>query len=130
MKYGKRRRPLHVSSILLIALLLVACGVNARTQALRASLVTLNVARDTLLLVSKAREAQIVASATSKEEGKALLATWRAGVDKIARAFDDAYHLIYGAALLDDAKSSHDAVTAVADVLKMVDTLKTMKDPL
>lgn len=126
----RRLAQIATPGLLLIALLCAACGASARTLALRTSLVTLNVARDTLRTTSKDREDQIIAKATSKEEGKAKLATWRSGVDKIAATIDDAYHLIYGAALLDDAKSAQDAATAVTKVLELIKDLQALKDPL
>jgi hypothetical protein len=126
----QRLRRLTAPSLLLIALLIAACGASARTLALRTSLVSLNVARDTLLSISKTREDQIVAQSATKDEGKARFAAWRPVIDKIAAAIDDGYRLIYGAALLDDAKSASDAATAVAKVLELIKELKALKDPL
>lgn len=117
----------RVVPVLLIALLLGACGANARTRTLRVSLVSLNVARDTMLTVSKERETQIVEHAATKEEGRTQLDAWRASVDKVVVAIDDGYRAIYGAAILDDAKSVSDAVAAVAKVLALV---KDLKNPL
>jgi len=107
--------------LLLIALLTcAACGASARTQALRVGLVALNGARDTLLVTSKAREAQIVEHAATKEEGRAQLDAWRATVDKIAVAIEDGYRAIYGAAILNDVKSASAAGAAVTKALALL----------
>lgn len=121
---------LATPSLLLLALLLAACGANARTLALRTGLVSLNVARDTLLTVSKTREAQIIAATTTKESGAAQLATWRGVVDKVAAAIEDGYRAIYGAALLDDAASAASAASAVADALTLLKDLQGFVNPL
>lgn len=115
-------------ALLLIALWCAACGPNARTTALRGSLVTLNVARDTMLTVSRERETQIVEHCNppscSREEGHAQLDAWRKIVDRAAVALDDGYRLIYSAAILDDAKSLTDAIAAIQEALALLQTLK------
>jgi hypothetical protein len=108
-----------VVPILLILVILAACGANARTTALRANLVALNAARDTLLVVSKEREAQIVEKATSKEEGRAQLDAWRVNVDKVAAAIEAGYRAIYAAAILNDVKSASEAGAAVVRALAL-----------
>jgi hypothetical protein len=109
--------------------LIAACGASARTQALRTSLVALNAARDTLLTVSKDREAQIVAKATSKEEGRTQLDAWRADVDKVAAAIEVGYRAIHDAALLSDAKSAREAAIAAQKALSLIKDLKDLKNP-
>jgi hypothetical protein len=118
----------RVVPILLVALLVTgACGASAHTKALRASLVTLNVARDTLRAASKAREAQIVDACDppgcTREEGHARLEAWRARVDAVAAAIDDGYDAIWAASLLDDPKSARDAGSAVTRALDLVKSL-------
>lgn len=120
--------PRIVPILLLVALLATgACGASSRTKALRASLVTLNGARDTMRATSKAREAQIVdacdPASCTKEEGHARLEEWRAHVDEVAAAIDDGYDAIWAASLLDDLKSARDASTAVTRALELVKVL-------
>lgn len=121
------RRPSSSLVLLLLAAGLVACGANLRTKVLRTNLVALNVARDELFTLNKAREAQIVEQATSKDEGKAALTKWRARVDEFVTALHAAYQAIYTAAILDDAKSSGDAAAAVTQALSLYKTLKELK---
>lgn len=105
-------------------LALVACGASMRTKTLRVSLVSLNAARDTTLAVSKAREAQIVEQATTKEEGRAQLEAWRARADKIVAAIEIGYRAIYAAVILNDTKSAAEAGAATAKALTLVKELK------
>lgn len=111
-------------TFLLIVLVMGAC-VNARTQTLRVSLVALNTARDTMLATSKAREAQIVEHASSKEEGHVQLEAWRATVDMVSTAIDAGYRAIYGAAILDDLQSAQTAGAVVQKALVLLKTLGT-----
>lgn len=120
------KRRVAVPVALLLVLVCGACGASARTGALRTSLITLNVARDTVRAASKEREARIVKDAGSKDEGRTQLDAWRATVDKITMAIDDGYDAIWAGALLDDAKSVSAAEAAVAKALALV---KDMKNP-
>lgn len=118
--------------VLLLCLVgfVTACGASARVQALRTSLVATNVARDTLLTVSKERETQIVEKATSKEDGRTQLDAWRAKVDVVAKAIDAAYRGIHDAALLNDAKSASEAASAAKKALSLLKDLKDLKNPV
>lgn len=120
-------QPARLVVLLCLVSLVAACGANARVQALRTSLVATNVARDTLLMVSKERETQIVEKATSKEEGRTQLDAWRAKVDVVAKAIDVAYRAIHDAALLNDAKSASEAAIAAKKVLSLLKELKEIK---
>lgn len=115
--------------VLLLVLLVSACGASARTKALRTSLVALNVARDTMRATSKTREEQIVDAcdppSCAKEDGHARLEQWRAHVDAVAEAIDDGYDAIWAASLLDDLKSARDAGAAVTKALDLVKSLET-----
>jgi len=106
-------------TFVLLLLFVGACGASARVKVLRVNLVALNAARDTTLVVSKEREAQIVAKATSKEEGRAQLDAWRAKVDVVVAALTVGYQAIHDAALLNDAKSASEAGAAAAKALAL-----------
>ena len=114
----------RAARLVLLCLLVAACGTSSRTKALRVNLVAVNVARDTMLTVSKEREAQIVEKATSKEEGRAQIDAWRAKVDVVAKVIDDAYRAIHDAALLNNIKSEGEALAAVAKALALIKELK------
>src|SRR5688572_22785778 len=111
--------------IVMVCMLLAfaGCGANTRTKALRVGLVSLNAARDTTLEVSKAREALIVEQATTKDEGRAALDTWRAKVDVVFVALDAGYRAVFSASLLNDAKSASEAGAAIAKALALVKEL-------
>lgn len=110
--------------VLLCLVTAAACGASSRTKALRVNLVAVNAARDTMLAVSKAREAQIVEKATSKDEGRAQIDAWRMKVDVVAKAIDVAYRAIHDAALLNEAKSASEALAAVTKALALIKELK------
>lgn len=116
------RRPLPLLLVLLVVL--GACGASSRTKALQANLFALNVARDTLLEVSRTREGQIVADAKTKEDGRAELDAWRARVDPVVEALAKGYRVIAAAALLSDSQSASEAGAAVASALALARSLK------
>lgn len=121
-------RPLRL--LVVVGLLaLSACGASQRSRALRVGLTSLNVARDTMLAVSKERERQIVEHAATKEQGRTELDAWRTKVDKVALALEVGYRAIYAASILNDAKSASDAVTAVAIAVAAITALKPSPPP-
>lgn len=112
-----------ISAAVVLLVLLVACGANARRQTLQTQLVILNVSRDTVLEVSRRREAQIVEDAKTREEGRAALDAWRARVDPVIEAIGKGYRVIASAALLSDSTSAAEAVAAVAKAAQLAKEL-------
>jgi hypothetical protein len=116
--------------VLLIALLASGCGASATTTALRAGLVSLNGARDTMRSISAAREKQIVDSCNppscTDAQGHAQLDAWRVTVDKLKTALDAGYQAIYGATILADAKSASDALAAIQSALALFKDFQTL----
>ena len=106
----------------LVLAFLVACGASARTKALQGSLFALNAARDTVLEVSKKREAQIVDACNppdcTLEKGHAELEAWRDKVDVVVDALAKGYRLIAAAALVSDSQSATEALAAVAKAVE------------
>lgn len=122
-------RNLRNTAVLLLFLVFVgACGASARIKTLRVSLVTLNVARDTALTISKEREKQIYDGCNpptcTKEEGHARVDAWRVKVDEAIKALDAGYRAVHDAALLDDTKSAAAASAAAAKALTIYEKLK------
>lgn len=117
--------------IVLLFCLVAACGASSRTKALRVNLVALNTARDATLVLSKEREKQIYDACNppscTKEEGHARVDAWRVKVDIAIKALDVAYRAVHDAGLLDDAKSTSDAVAAAARALTLYNELKELK---
>lgn len=114
----------HAARLVVLLCFVAACGASARTKALQVNLVSLNAARDTMLAVSKEREAQIVEHTATKEEGRVQLDAWRQAVDKVAAAIEVGYRAIYAAAILNDVKSASDAAAAAAKALALLKELK------
>lgn len=113
------RRP----ALLLLVVLLAACGASARTKALQTQLLAVNVARDTLVAVSEKRQAQLVESAVSVDDGKAKLAAFRKAREPVVEAFEKAYRAIAAAALIDDASSVTEIAAAVMNAVTLVKEL-------
>jgi hypothetical protein len=107
------RRP----ALLLLVVVLAACGASSRTKALRAAHISVNVTRDTVLEVSRTRETQIVDACNppscTLEQGRAQLAAWRGKVDDVVGKLATAYRLLAAAALGSDAESASEAIKAV-----------------
>lgn len=91
--------------LLVLAIVLSACGASARDKTIRATFNATNVAADHLVTFSKEQEAKIVAEATSLPDGEAKLAAFRTKVDKAELALASVYRAIAVAALAKDDKS-------------------------
>lgn len=107
-------------TLLLIALVLSACGHSARTKSLSTSLLAVDVAADTVAELSDKRQEQIVHDAATLDEGVAQLAAFRAKrapvVDVIARAYKAIAAAALGETELTEvAKTVRDAVTAAKE---------------
>lgn len=90
---------------ILIALMLVACGgaqkretLDATRAGLGTAMEATNVAHDAFRAWSKAKEAGIVAGASSFDDGKAKLDAFRVEADKVHARFDVVYTAIKAAA--------------------------------
>jgi len=108
--------------IVLLLIAFVGCGASTRTKGLQAGLFALNAARDTVLEVSKKREAQIVDACNppdcTLEKGHAELEAWRDKVDVVVDALAKGYRLIAAAALVSDSQSATEALAAVAKAVE------------
>jgi hypothetical protein len=95
------RRP----ALSLLLVLLVACGASQREKTIRATFNATTVAADSLVAFSRTHEMAIVDAATSKEEGKAKLAEFRAKVDKAELTLTAVYRMTAAASLANDDQS-------------------------
>ena len=91
--------------VILCMLGLVACGPSARLRTIRATYAVANVSADHLAAYSEAHEAQIVAGATSPDDGRAQLVAWRDRVDHAEKVLATLYRAIAAASILDDSHS-------------------------
>lgn len=109
--------------VLLAATTLLACGASTRQKAIDTGLASLNAARDGFVTFDALHQEQIVAKATTLEEGKAQLAAWREKRKRVVDAFVIAYRALSTAALLNDDQSLAAFITAAATVAKTIDEL-------
>lgn len=128
MRHPDRRwRTGAAIAIMMIAFapyLLLACGPSSRGKALRASLVGVDASRDGFLAYDQEAQAKIVADATSLEEGRAALDTYRAERQKVVAAFEVAYRMI-ALALVDKADLPA-VVEAAASLQDAIDSLRQL----
>lgn len=88
--------------VALIATVLDGCSSHARHDTLVATFKTTNAARDAFLAWDKQHQAEIVANATSREDGEAKLAAYRVKQADIAVQFERFYIAIGDAFVADD----------------------------
>jgi hypothetical protein len=92
------------------------CAANSRESAIRATLVGVEASDKAFIAYDQAQQADIVAKATSLEDGKAKLAAYRVRQATVQKLFVAAYTAIGVAARLEDDHS----VTAMRDALAAV----------
>lgn len=109
------------------ALALLACGASQRQDTIKAALVTTDASQAAYLAYDANRQAEIVAAATSLEQGRAALSKYRGDRSKVDAAFTVAYRAIAMAAMLSDDQSLISLQTAVADVVTIVTALTRSK---
>ena len=86
----------------LLCLALVACGASTQETTLRAALVAADGARATFLAYDAKHQADIVAAAKSKEDGRLALDVWRKEQGMLVLAIDTVYRGIAVYAVLKD----------------------------
>ncbi len=113
-------RPLR---LILLVSLLVACGATQREQTIKATLATVNEARDAFVVLDNSAQQAIIAIAPSYERGLAALLAYRKRREVVVDAFAAAYRAIAMAAAADDSTSVPDMLTAARYVVGAVKTL-------
>ncbi len=111
-------------ALLLLIVVLAACGVSAREQALRSTFVAVTSAQAGFETWDREHQLAIVDKATSYEDGEAKLrAYWKARTD-VANAFEAAYRTIAAALIAADnrytltgAKRAYEQLVTALDVL-------------
>lgn len=103
---------------------LLACSGSQRIKTLRTGLVGLNAARDSFMVWDAAKQAAIVESATSPEDGQAKLKAYREARAKLAAQFEVVYRAIAAAAVANDDPSLKAAIDAAQRLLADIDKLK------
>jgi hypothetical protein len=104
-----------------LVLLAIGCASSQRTKVIGGTLAGVDASALALTTYSHQHTEELIASAPSLEQGKALIADWRAKVDRLELAVDAVYRLIAVAALANDDASVANAVQAakvVADEIR------------
>lgn len=99
-------------AIWVLALALVACGASARQRTIATALATTNVAAATFEKFDGIHQGAIIAKATTLDEGKAALASYRLEQVKVETLLAGAYRAIATAATLEDDHSLAGIVSA------------------
>lgn len=100
------------------------CGASQRTNAIHASVIAVDAARDGFVAYDAAHQHQIVDQATSLETGRADLAAYRAKRDPVVNAFIIAYRALALAATQTDDPSLTAALAKAAELLQSIEKLK------
>ncbi len=116
-----------LATLALFALILgaSACNQNQRADTLRATVITVNVARDGFAAWDKVKQGQIIDAAISKEAGAAALVTYRTSREKVVASFELTYKaLALAATALEDDVQFSAAMTAVKDLEQAIQTFR------
>ncbi len=103
------------ATTILLALCLLACGVSARQKAVATALTSANIARDSFIVFDAKHQADIVASATSRNDGLTKLEEYREKRVKVVTLFEVLYRSIaIGAVLQKDPAALGNIARAAA----------------
>lgn len=109
---------------LFVISLMAACTNGQRQDTLRASIITVDTARDGFIRWDRAHQQAIAENATSRDDVEAKIAAYRAHEQRdIALSFEVAYRAIGIAATQTDQASLSGAVRAVAELLASIKAL-------
>lgn len=101
----------------LLSLIFVACGASAREKAVHAAFVTTNAARDAFVAWDHGHQLAIVDNATTEQQARTDLATYRTTRDFVVELFEAAYRSIAAAAVLVDDPTSLPNLTQAGTLL-------------
>jgi hypothetical protein len=107
----------------LVVLLAVACGPSAQQRTLRATLVTVNAARDAFLVWDRTHQSLIVHAALELQQAKRELASYRSARETIVLLFETVYKAIAVAALDPSDAAVVKASEAARSVLQATATI-------
>lgn len=99
------------------------CAASARESTIKAALITVDASKEAYVVYDGHAQTEIVAKATSLDDGKAKLEAYRASREKLVKALTVAYQAIAVAAQLNDDPSVAGVQKAVGDVLAILKTL-------
>ena len=100
-----------------------ACNRSQRTDTLRASIISVNAARDGFLQWDRTHQHELVAAATSRDQAEQSLATYRREREPVVNGFEVAYRALALAATQTDDPSLKVALTTAGE---LVDAVRAM----
>lgn len=122
------RNRISTNLVIIVALMLSACGASAREKTLKATYIGLNAASEGFVSYDKEHQARIVKAATSIEEGATKLAAYRVDQLRVYNLFAAAFQSLAAAAIVNnDPKSLTSAVAAAKLALDAFNHLKEAK---
>lgn len=106
-----------------IAVTQTGCAASQRESTIKAAMITVDASKEAYVVYDAHAQTEIVAKATSLDDGKAKLAEYRARREKLVKALTVAYQAIATAAQLNDEPSLAGMQKAIGDVLAILNTL-------
>lgn len=106
-----------------IAVTQPGCAAQTRESTIKAALVTVDASKEAYVTYDAHAQDQIVARATSLDDGKAKLAEYRAKRERVVKALTVAYQAIATAAQLNDDHSLAAVAAAIGEVIATVKSL-------
>ena len=112
-------------ALLLLVVMLAACGATAREKAISATYVGINSARDGFIAYNARHENDLVQGSQSREEAIQKLVSYRMKREHVTEAFIAAYHALSAAVLVEnDPKSLPNLLQAAADLKAAIAALE------
>lgn len=110
--------------LIVVPLILSACGPNQQQKALRVALTSVNVARDGFLAWDREHQQAVVDRAANADQARARLDAYRRERNAVSAAFETAYKVIAIAAIEPTKENLKAVARAVFDLLTRVDNIK------
>lgn len=112
------------STLVILLVLLAACGATQRERTIKATLVAVNQARDVFFTFDRVTQSAIVAAAPTYDRGAAALASYRKVREPVVESFAVAYRAIATAATVKDDLSLAGMLIAARQIADAVHALK------
>jgi beta-phosphoglucomutase-like phosphatase (HAD superfamily) len=112
-------------NLIIFLCLVCTCGPTARENAIKGALITVNTARDELLIFDGPHQSDLVNNATSLEDGQNKLDTYRKKREHVRALLAEAYRAIAIAVVVN---SDQDAVAKILTTVKIaIDAVHELK---
>jgi hypothetical protein len=115
--------------LIVVALLLAACGPSARSRMIKSTFVSVNALRDGFIEWDAHHQERVIAEAKSFNEGKAELDKYRREREPIVDGFAGVYHALAAATLVsDDPKNLARLLSAAQELEQAIATFKKLEE--